>query len=357
MDSESSVLFQYDSEPWTSRSLVAKLADIAAAGAIEDDDYSLGGTVEALEARAAGMLGKEASVFMPTGTLANHLAVRRLCGPRQRVVVQEQSHLYHDSGDGVTKLSGLSLVPLAKGRPYFTLAELEEAVHQSQTGRVATPIGTVVIESPVRRQAGQVMPFIEMERITSYCREQGIRCHLDGARLYMMSAATGTRPEEYSALFDTVYISLYKYFGAPFGGILAGSKELIADLFHDRRMFGGGLSSTALSAALALQGMDGFEERFVQSMAKARELFERLNGIEGIAVEAFEHGSNIFKLSIAEHIDVEALALALREHWIFISSDKTERGALLLTVNTTILRQPNERLAEAFRDAVEGLGS
>ena len=153
---------------------------------------------------------------MPTGTLANHLAIRALCGTKTRVIVQEQSHLYHDSGDCVTQLSGINLVPLARGRTGFTLEELKEAIVESTSGRVANPVGAVMIESPVRRQMGQVVPFQEMKAMTDYCSDQGIGTHLDGARLYMMSAASGIGPREYSKLFDTVYISLYKYFGAPF---------------------------------------------------------------------------------------------------------------------------------------------
>ena len=93
------------------------------------------------------------------GTLANHLAIRALCGTKHRVIVQEQSHLYHDSGDCVTQLSGINLVPLARGRTGFTLEELKEAIVESTSGRVANPVGAVMIESPVRRQMGQVVPF------------------------------------------------------------------------------------------------------------------------------------------------------------------------------------------------------
>ena len=88
-----------------------------------------------------------------------------------------------------------------------------------------TPVGALMIESPVRRQEGKVVPFDEMQAITDYCREQGIGTHLDGARLYMMSGATGISAKTYASMFDTVYVSLYKYFGAPFGSVLVGTAE------------------------------------------------------------------------------------------------------------------------------------
>ncbi len=351
-DSEISVVLRGDGEPRTPQSMLLRLVEFEAQAGIEADTYSLGGDVEKLERRFAELLGKEAAAFMPTGTLANHLAVRRLCGPKPRAVVQEQCHLYHDSGDCVTRLSAINLIPLAKDRPYFTLAELEQAVIDSDSGRVANPVGVVMVESPVRRQAGQVMPFGEMQAMTAFCRERGIATHLDGARLYMMSAATGIKPGEYAALFDTVYVSLYKYFGAPFGAILAGPSEIIGDIFHERRMFGGGLASASFAAALALQGVEGFEERFGRAMRKALELFDMLDALDGIRVEAFEHGSNIFSLALAPEIDLERFVSALRQHWVFVSTEEPYQGRPLVAVNTTMLRQSNGELARAFEDAL-----
>ena len=209
-----------------------------------------------------------------------------------------------------------------------------------------------MIESPVRRQNGQIMPLEEMRRVTDFCSEQGIATHLDGARLFMMSAATGVSPADYSAMFDTVYVSVYKYFGAPFGAILAGTADFCRDLFHHRRMFGGGLSSAALPAALALDGLDGFEDRFTKAMAKAGKLFGELNQIDGLSVSAYEHGSNIFPLTLPAGVDLEGFANRLAEFGVFVSAGEDDRTPLHLTVNTTILRQSNERISSAFRAAV-----
>ena len=239
INSSDAVVFRGDGEPKTPEGLVARLSDIVSRRGIEADNYSNGGVVSELEERLANLLGKERAVFMPSGTLANQLAIRMLCAGKPRAIVQEQSHLYHDTGDCVQQLSGINMVPLATDQPYFTLDEVRNAVEESVGGRVLTPVGALMIESPVRRQHGQIMPLDEMRRVTTFCSEQGIPTHLDGARLFMMSAATGVSPAEYSAMFDTVYVSLYKYFGAPYGAILAGTEEFCRDLFHHRRMFGG----------------------------------------------------------------------------------------------------------------------
>ena len=191
INASDAVVFRGDGEPKTPEGLVARLSEIVSSRGIEADNYSNGGVVGELEERFAAILGKEAAVFMPSGTLANHLALRMLCGGKPRAIVQEQSHLYHDTGDCVQQLSGINMVPLAPGRPYFTLDEVRDAVEESVGGRVLTPVGALMIESPVRRQHGQIMPLDEMRKVAAFCSEQGIPTHLDGARLFMMSAATG----------------------------------------------------------------------------------------------------------------------------------------------------------------------
>ena len=345
------VVFRGDGEPSSPEMAIQRLCEIQAERGIERDSYSLGGAVAELECRIAAELGKEAAVFMPTGTLANHMAIRQLCGNRRRAVVQEQSHLYRDSGDCVPALSGINLVPLAPGRPYFTAAELEETLEASGAGRVNTPVGAVMVESPVRRQKGRTVPLEEMRRITSVAREHGVGTHLDGARLYMMAAAAGTPAAEYAALFDTVYVSLYKYFGAPFGGLLAGTAEFCEGLFHARRMFGGGLSQAWVAAALALRGCDGFEARFGEAMAHARTVFAGVNELSKVTVCELEHGSNIFPLELDSEVDVSQFVEALANRGVLVFPDE-ESGETNLTVNTTILRKKREEICGAFESAL-----
>ena len=351
---DNTVIFRGDGEPKTPSMMLQQLAEFDREFTLEADSYSLGGNVEQLEKKCAEMLGKEAAVFMPTGTLANHLAIRKLCGVKPRAIVQEQSHLYNDSGDCATRLSHINLIPLAKECPYFPLEALKTAVEQSESGRVINPVGAVMIESPVRRQAGKIMPFDEMKAVTDYCRDKRIGTHLDGARLYMMSGATDIPPADYAALFDTVYVSLYKYFGAPFGAILAGTTEFTAGLYHDRRMFGGGLASANFAAALALQGIAGFEARFNRAMAHATALFNKINALDGINVEPFEHGSNIFPLKLGSGIDSKCFVKTLEAYAVSVSSpDSDHDQRIMLTVNPTILRQDIPDLLYAFGRAIQ----
>ena len=348
------VSFGGDGDPKSARSMLQTLIEFEEEVGLEADSYSLGGNVQQVEEKFAEMLGKEAAVFMPTGTLANHLAVRMLCGDKPRAIVQEQSHLYQDSGDCVSRLSNINLLPLAKDRPHFTVEELRQAVEQSEEGRVLTPVGALMIESPVRRQEGKVVPFNEMQAITDYCRERGIGTHLDGARLYMMSGATGISAKKYASLFDTVYVSLYKYFGAPFGSVLAGTAEFCDGLYHDRRMFGGGLASANFSAALALKGAEGFEERFNAAIKRATTLFDKLNTLAGIHVGRIENGSNIFPMDLSRDLDLEKFVKILQEHSVSVSLGDSDSRRGTLRVNISILRQDVEALFATFRSALEG---
>ncbi|MBT4072403.1 MAG: aminotransferase class I/II-fold pyridoxal phosphate-dependent enzyme [Chloroflexi bacterium] len=354
LSDQESVVFAGDGEPQTAECTIQKLGELLAAGGLAQDNYSRGGTVEALERRVAKDLGKEAAIWMPSGTLANHLALRRHSGINSRVVLQEQSHIYHDEGDALARLSGLTAIPLGFNSPHFTADELHSAINQSVDGRVLNPIGAVSIESPVRRQAGQVVPWEVMKEITELCAEERVPTHLDGARLYMMSAATGIGIKKYSGLFDSVYLSMYKYFGSPFGAVLAGTSEFIEGMYHDRRMFGSGLSSAYLIAGLSLDGIDGFERRYNEAFAKAGTLFAEINRVPGVTVRTFEHGSNIFELLLEPDINEEHFVENLLDAGIVLPWPRGGWPTLVLHVNTTVLRRTNSDIVGAFAESASG---
>lgn len=287
-----------DGIPHTAAEYAQVLAGIAAKEDLKLDSYSRGGIVETLEQRFAALLGKETAVWMPTGTLANHLAVRLLAGTRRRVLVQAESHLFRDSGDCCQTLSGLTLVPLAPGKATFTVADVEQAAYDSTTGRVATPIGAIQIETPVRRRLGEQFDFAEMQKVAAWARAHNAGLHLDGARLFLESAYSGRAVKDYAALFDTVYVSLYKYFNAASGAVLAGPKALLANLYQTRRMFGGGLAHVWPHAAVALHYADGFEARFHAAVENSERVLAVLGNDSNFAVERIPHGTNIFRMRI-----------------------------------------------------------
>lgn len=314
---------------------------------IEADYYSLGGSVKELERKFAQVLGKESAVFMPTGTLANHLAIRTLANGKSRVILQSESHVYNDSGDCIQTLSNLNLIPLASNKATFALQEVEEVLARTATGRVATPVGVISIESPVRRKTGEMFDYDEMKRISSFARKNNIRLHLDGARLFLASAYTGIAPAAYAALFDTVYVSLWKYFNAASGAILAGPKSIMENMFHTRRMFGSGLPAAWTYAAVATNYLDGFTDRFKEAIKTSEDLMERLKGHPNFRIERIPAGTNVFRLRV-QGAEADAYVKTLKVKGVLVSPPMNDSNVLVLHVNETLNRVSAAELAERF---------
>jgi threonine aldolase len=309
------------------------------------DNYSLAGSIAELETKFAQLLGKESAIFLPTGTLANHLAIRTLAAGKNRVIVQQESHIYNDSGDCVQTLSHLNLIPLAFNRATFTLSEVMDVWEKNRSGRVATEIGVISIESPVRRKLGELFDYGEMKKIAEFARNNNIKLHLDGARIFLASAYSGITPATYAQLFDTVYISLYKYFNAASGAILAGPKALLENMFHTRRMFGAGLPEAWPYAAVALHYMEGFTKRFEKAVQTGEELMKNL--AQHLRIERIPGGSNIFKLHAAG-IDTEKYWNNLRNNGVLLRPAEKDRHTFTLTINETLNQISAAELSDIF---------
>ena len=318
---------------------------------IQADYYSRGGVVEALEVKMAAALGKERAIYFPTGTLANQIAVRNLAGDRTRAIVQNLSHIYNDSGDCLQQLSQLNLVPLAPDSATFTLEDVKKVLERTGSGRVTTGVGVIVIESPVRRLLGELFDYEEMKNICSFAREKGVKTHLDGARIYMASGYTGISPKEYASHFDTIYVSLWKYFNAGAGAILAGSKDVIDEMYHTRRMFGGGLPAAWPYAAVVLHYLDGFEAEFRQAVETAEAFFALLKKDRSFEVVKVPNGSNLVKVIVRE-TNLQSFREKLKSKGILLRSPNEELGGFVVNVNPTMNRTSAGTLAELFKESV-----
>jgi threonine aldolase len=330
------------------REYASLLAEITARREVVEDDYLLGGEIERFERQWAELLGKERAVFLPSGTLANQLALRVLAGEKRRVIVPETSHIYNDTGDASQTLSGLTLLPLAPGKATFTLGEVEAVLDRTAGGRVAAEVGVIVVESPVRRLRGQTFDWEEMQRLSSFARERGIALHLDGARLFIASAYSGIPPERYAALFDTVYVSLWKYFNCGIGAILAGPRSALDDLFHVRRMFGGNLAAGWPAAVVASHYMDGFLDRLGEAVRISEDLYSAIGRTPSFSIERIPGGTNVAHVTVKTE-DPARFARRLSERGVELP--KGRAGRFTLQVNETWTRRTAVDLAEAFTDA------
>ncbi len=321
---------------------------------VVEDNYLLGGEVEQFERRWAQLLGKETAVFIPSGTLANQLALRALAGTKKRVIVPEMSHIYNDTGDACQTLSGLTLMPLAPGKATFTKADVEAVLARTAGGRVATDVGAIAIESPIRRLTGQMFDWTEAKVVSAFARERGIGMHLDGARLFIASAYTGISPAEYAAHFDTVYVSLWKYFNSGIGAILAGPKRVLDGMFHVRRMFGGNLAVGWNAALVARSFMDGFEDRLKAAVKTSEMFYSAMAKHPQVAIERFPNGTNLTHVTF-KGVTPADLARRLAENGVAMSEAQASQASTTFTfgVNETWNRMTSADLILAFEKALD----
>jgi threonine aldolase len=341
------VKFQGDGEMFTPAAYLNILQQANSKASIERDSYGKGGAVEALEKKFVEITGKEKAVFMPTGTMANQFAIDVLSGENTKVFVQETSHVFRDEADAAQSVFGKRLIPLGKEQAYFTADELKESVEYHNRGEVfKSGMGAVSIENPVRRANGRMIPLDELKKISTYCRSTNLKLHLDGARLYMASVWSGVSIKEYASLFDTVYISLYKYFGAAAGAVLCGDKAVIDKMEHLIKIHGGTMFSNWANAAMALNRLDGFEDRLKQAIKRSEEVFAGINQLTGIRIEPLKDGTNIYQVIIID-IDGRKLSQALaKEHGIIGLSS-------YITVNETLLYKEPKIIINAVKEALK----
>ena len=347
---QQAVNFIYDGSHLTPLEYAHLLNQITMSRPLHADVYSNGGVVETLEHAFARWLGTESAVFMPTGTLANHVALRQLAGTQRRVIVQAESHIYNDSGDCAQQLSGLNLIPLAPGRVGFTLPEVRDAVRRSRSGRVETEVGVICIESPVRRMDDAQFGYDDMRRIAAFARQEGIRLHLDGARLFVESAHSGISPAQYAALFDTVYVSLYKCFNAASGAILAGTRAFTENLFHVRRMFGSGLPGAWPYAAVALEFVDDFLDQYQAAWRQAESLFRTLDDHPAFQVAPIPNGTHIVPVHVSG-TEPERFRAHLGRRNIHLPQARGQ-GGFWLKINPSLNRMSAQDVARAFVTAL-----
>ncbi len=326
--------------------LLMKLAD---EGKINADYYSNGGVVEAMENKFAKLLGKESAIFMPTGTLANHIAARHLANNNRRVIVPEQSHLYNDSGDCSQTLSGLALIPIGESAVEFTLPEVENIINNTKKGRVETRVGVILMETPVRRQQDRMVTFDNLNAITGYAKNNEIKTHLDGARIFVQAVHNNLDPANYGVLFDTVYTSLWKCFNAASGAVLAGSANFTKNLFHQRRMFGGGLPAAWPFAAVAVHFADSFILDYKAAWHRAETFFSLIQKDERFSIIKFESGSHIVRLNIKK-ANLSRFAEALSKKNILLPAP--DENGFLLKINPSLNRDTPQNLAGYFIESL-----
>jgi threonine aldolase len=330
-----------------------KLQSIQAQTPIVSDRYGVGGAVQSLEKKFAELTGKEKAIFMPSGTMANQLAISVLSGENAKVFVQDTSHIYRDEGDAAQTVFNKRLMPLAKDQTYFTAEQLQKAIDELPNQEVFNAgIGAVAIENPVRRSEGKMVPIDEIKKISAYCRAKNIKLHLDGARLFLASAWSGISIQDYSSYFDTVYISLYKYLGASGGAILCGDAKVIEKMPHLMKVHGGSMYGNWANAAMALHQLDGFETRLQAAIARADEMMAALNKVPGLELKKIKDGTNFYTMQIPKEVNAKAMQSKLSEEFGVLIPRLNQDNFAMFNVNETLLHQSSAYLINAFKKSM-----
>jgi len=279
------VNFIYDGPMFSPQDYLAKLNEIDKVDPIEIDYYSSGGVTKSLEEEFARITEKEKAIYLPTGTMANQLAIKLLNGNNTKVIVPDNSHVFRDEADAAQSVHNLRLIALGKDKPYFELHDVKNAIRYLDENEVfKSGLGTVMIENPIRRADGTVIPLETIIEITDYCKEQGYKLHLDGARIHIASAYSKVPVSEYASHFDTVYISLYKYLNAGSGAMLCGDATFIDQIPHQIKILGGTMLRNWSNTAMALHYLDGIDERWQEIVRTGDYFISELNKLDGISI-------------------------------------------------------------------------
>jgi threonine aldolase len=281
----------------------------AMAGAeVGDDVYGEDPTAKKLQQRAAEIFGKDAALFVPSGTMGNQIAVRLYTQPGQEVIIEERSHMFNLEMAGMAAISGTLAYPIRCSNGIMDWDSIKLAIrprnsYHSQTGLIA-------IENTQNLAGGTVMPFEQMQDITERAHDAGLPVHLDGARIFNAAIVLKRDVAEIASLFDSVMFCLSKGLGAPVGSMLLGSREFIDRAIPVRRMLGGGMRQVGVLAAAGLVALEKMPARLPEDHAKAQLLAKRLAEIQGVALDPERVQTNIvvFDISGTGHTTAEISA-------------------------------------------------
>lgn len=311
-------------------------------------------TTVQLEQKTAEILGKEAAIFMPSGSMTNQVAIRVHCQPGDEFLCEENCHIYNYEQGAFAQLSGVVARTLRGEYGVLYREQFEDIVRPQYDHQVRTRL--VCLENTHNRAAGRVQPFDEVAAITGWARENGLKTHLDGARLFNAAVATGTSAAKWSEMFDTVSVCFSKGLGAPVGSALAGPVEVIAEAKRARKLFGGGMRQSGIIAAGALYALEHHIPRLAEDHAKAARLAADIRTISGLKLAPEEVDTNIVIFQIDGKLgNATQLQQLLAAQGVLVMPVATQ--AIRLVTHLDVSMAQVERAIEVIRDAMRVLAA
>jgi threonine aldolase len=325
----------------------AAMRQVMAEAEVGDDVFGDDSTVNELERRTAELLGKEAAVYVPSGTMANQLAVRCHTQPGDEILLDANAHIYWYEAGAPEALSGVRCRVLPGERGIFTAEQVRTAFRPLNIHLAPTRL--LALENTHNRGGGSIWPLPRLEEVCAVARDAGIFTHLDGARLWNASVATGIAEADYAKSVDSVSVCFSKGLGAPVGSALAGSAGFVKRARRFRKQFGGGMRQAGIIAAGALYALDHHRQRLEDDHANARQLAAGLNGIPGLRINSENVDTNIVYFDI-ENQDAAGIVNRLTEMNVLVltTGPNTVRAVTSLEVDADDI----EKAVEAVREVM-----
>src|SRR4051812_14785417 len=239
-----------------------------AAAEVGDDVFGEDPTVNRLEQRVAALLGKEAALFVSSGTMSNQICVRAHTQPGDELLCDTSCHIYNSEAGGVAIHSGVTCRTLLGDGGILDVTQLEDKIRPDDEHLVRTRL--VCLENTHNRGGGKVYPLEKIQAIRAWAKANGLLMHLDGARLWNAHVATGIALATWGVNFDTVSVCFSKGLGSPLGSALAGSRDFVARARRNRKLFGGGMRQAGIVASAALYALDHHVERLAEDHRNAQ---------------------------------------------------------------------------------------
>jgi threonine aldolase len=265
---------------------------------VGDDVFGEDPTVNALQEKVASILGKEASIFVPSGTMANQLSIKSHTQPGDEIIIETTSHPYNFEGGAGAVLSGVQFFCVKGDRGVLEVSQIEEALRSDDHH---FPVSRLIcLENTHNRGGGTVYPIERLRKIYGFAKSKGLSVHLDGARLWNASVASGIKPSEYAKHADSVSVCLSKGLGAPIGSLVSGSKEFINRVHRFRKMFGGGMRQAGIIAAAGIYALEHHVERLKEDHENAKRLAVALRELKGVVINPAHVETNIVIFDVAQ---------------------------------------------------------
>jgi threonine aldolase len=320
-----------------------------AAAEVGDDVYGEDPTVNLLEKRAAAMFGREAGLFVPTGTMGNQIAIRLLTVPGQEVICESRSHILDWEMATTAVFSGCLVRAVPTERGTLTWADIEPVIYKKGSFRAAT--GLIEIENTANLTGGRCTSLPVMEEIWKNAKERKLPIHLDGARIFNASTALGVDVKTLARGFDTVMFCLSKGLCAPVGSMLVGSEELMDQARIYRKALGGGMRQVGILAAAGLIALENMPARLHEDHANARLIAEALSHLECIDIDLDSVETNIIILKVTGDVTASELVERMKARGVLASS--LGHNSIRLVTHHDVTRGDCLKAIEVLTEEVE----